>query len=94
MRKMHFFKKFKHTNKIFKYTAFLAIFKRLRQAQAPNIRLRHQTAGSGTSRHVPEQAQAQHNPAQPAHTGTYRLRPAQYRPRPAQALKYYFYINI
>ena len=49
-------------------------------------RLRHQTAGSGTDRHVPEPAQPAQAQAptgldrpwlaQPAHAGTYRLRPA------------------
>ena len=60
-------------------------------------RLRHQTAGSGTKRLVPE-------PAQPAQaqtpTGLDRLNrhiPATAgwdRPRPAQTLKNYFYISI
>ena len=52
-------------------TAFLAIFKGIRQAQAPNDRLRHRPAqagtGSGTNRP---------GPALTGTTGTCRLRPA------------------
>ena len=62
------------------YTAFLAVFKRLRQAQAPNG-----TYLSRLSRHRLRQ--------QPAWTGPNRLMPAHTgldQPRPALTLKYYF----